>query len=257
MGAYEALVTRGLGFWNRNRVTKRAVSLFVHHVSHRWIHLASQPRLRLVGADHIRPLVAPRGILLVANHRTMWDLYVATSILTGLQDRVRDLYFPVKRQFFYTNPLGLLLNLAVSGGSMWPPMAGGFDRRRRGANAMEELARVLDRPDTLAGIHPEGTRNRAADPMDLLPAKGGVGRLIQACHPDVVVVPIFLRGLSDNLPAELLRNLAPKRARPSIELAFGPVRRAGDYDAEVRPLIVARQVLEEVRRAGVALERSP
>lgn len=256
MGTYERLVTQGLGWWNRTPASKRVVSLFVHHVSHRWIQLAVRPRLRLVGREHVETLETPRGLVLVGNHRTLWDLYIVTSVYTAIQPRVRDLYFPVRRRFFYTNPLGLLLNLAVSGGSMWPPMASGFDRQRRGAGAMVELARILDRPDALAGIHPEGTRNKRADALDLLPAKGGTGRLIQACHPEVVVLPFFLRGLSDNLPRELALN-ARGKGGPPIELAFGPPCRAGDYDADAKPLVVARQALEQIRSAGHSLEEVP
>lgn len=257
MGPYEATVTRALGVWNRTRATKHAVSLFVHHVSHRWIQAAVSPRLRLVGLEHIAGLAPSRGILLVANHRTFWDMYVATSVFTAHSDHVRDLYFPVRSRFFYTHPAGLLLNLAVSGGSMWPPMASGFDRQRRGLAAIEELARVLDAPHTLAGIHPEGTRGRNPDPLELLPAKGGTGRLIQACHPDVLVVPFFLHGLGQNLARELWLNLEPAVERPSIELAFGPPRSAGDYPRDERPIVIARQVLEQVREAGHALLAAP
>ena len=259
LDGFEALVTRGLTRWNHTPATKRLVSLFVHHVSHRWIQGVIGNRLEVHGAEHVRGLDPERGILLVANHRTFWDMYVGTSVLTAHSPRVRDLFFPVRRRFFYTHPLGVLLNFAVSGGSMWPPMASGFDRRRRDLVAIDALARTLDRPRTLAGIHPEGTRNKRAEPLDLLPAKGGAGRLVRALHPEAVVVPFFMCGLTDDFVGEVRRNFRrPDRRGPPVQIAFGEPRPASRWaQADGPPASISRALLDHVRELGASMPRVP
>ena len=251
LGRFEALAVRGMTRWNRSSTAKALVYLFVRYVSHTWIQAVTSRRLQIVGADHIIDLDPPRGVLLVANHRTFWDMYVATSVLAAHTDFARKFFFPVRSRFFYTHPLGVVVNFAVSGGSMWPPMASGFDRLGRSAASLEQLARTLDAPRTVAGIHPEGTRNRRSDLLDLLPAKGGAGRLIQACHPDTLVLPFFLSGLTDAFVVEVARNFRREGHRgPPIRIAFGAPIPAGDFPRDVAPLIVARQILERVRTLG-------
>jgi 1-acyl-sn-glycerol-3-phosphate acyltransferase len=98
------------------------------------------------------------------------------------------------------------------------------------------------------GIHPEGTRNPAPDPADLLPAKGGAGRIVLAAHPDVLVLPYFLTGLTDQLPREIARNFLPAGRRgPPVRLVFGEPVRVGDLDRAGTPREVSQRVLERVR----------
>lgn len=258
VGGFEALAVRGMTWWNTSSLAKRLVYGFVRYVSHTWIQAVISNRLQITGAEHVRGLQPERGVLLIGNHRTFWDMYVATSALTVEANFARRYYFPVRSRFFYTNPLGVLVNFAVSGGSMWPPISTGFDRTGRNAAALEELARVLDAPTTLAGIHPEGTRSKGADPLDLLPAKGGAGRVLQGCHPDVLVIPYFLTGLTNNFPREVLRNYRrPGNRGPAVRLVWGEPFRAGDVDRTVAPVVVARELLEGVRALGASLEPPP
>jgi 1-acyl-sn-glycerol-3-phosphate acyltransferase len=55
-----------------------------------------------------------------------------------------------------------------------------------------------------AGMHPEGTRKRDDDPYTLLPAQRGVGLVIQAAR--VPVIPVFINGLINDLPRQVLSN---------------------------------------------------
>ncbi len=258
MGAFEALAVRGMTWWNTSPLAKRVVYAFVRYVSHTWIQAVLSNRLQVTGAEHVRGLSPPRGVLLVGNHRTFWDMYVATSTLTVASDFARQFFFPVRARFFYTNPIGVLLNLAVSGGSMWPPIVGGFDRDGRNLRALEELARVLDAPATLAGIHPEGTRGTREDPLELLPAKGGAGRLLQACHPDVIVIPYFLTGVTNDFVREVIRNYRrPGRRGAAIRLVWGRPFRAGDVDRDASAVALARELLDQVRALGASLDPPP
>ncbi|MCA1616326.1 MAG: 1-acyl-sn-glycerol-3-phosphate acyltransferase [Acidobacteria bacterium] len=69
----------------------------------------------------------------------------------------------------------------------------------------------------LVGFHPEGTRNKDADPYTLLPPKPGIGRLIKEADPQVV--PVFVTGLSNDLPRQILGNWAGGQP---IRVHFGP-----------------------------------
>ena len=256
---FERLAVPMLTAWNRSSVAKRLVYGFVRYVSHPWIQASIRNRLVESGVSHVAGLRPPRGVLLVANHRTFWDMYVATSVLETHTSFIRSLYFPVRARFFYDHPLGMVVNGAVSGGSMWPPMFEGFGRQRMNLTGLLQCAHVLGEPGTVVGIHPEGTRSKRTDPLDLLKARGGVGRVLQACNPDVLVVPFFLAGLTNDFVAEVRRNFRPEGERgPPITLAWGRPVRAGDLDLSRAPVVVARELLEGIRELGrAALAETP
>jgi 1-acyl-sn-glycerol-3-phosphate acyltransferase len=55
-----------------------------------------------------------------------------------------------------------------------------------------------------AGLHPEGTRKRDDDPYTFLPAQRGVGRVIHQAR--VPVIPVFINGLINDLPRQVMSN---------------------------------------------------
>lgn len=240
---------------HKNPVTKYLSYLFTRYVSMQWILLVTGRRIEITGREHVERLDPERGILLVANHRTMWDMYVALSVWLTINDRRWEMYFPVKRTFFYTHPVGWLVNLGISGGGMWPPMSQTLDRSGRNAAGLVELTQVLDRPFTIVGIHPEGTRNKGADPLAFLRAKGGVGRVIKACDPDVLVMPFYMDGLSDSLKLEFQRGFSPPgpRREPPIRLVFGEPVPVSQLDREQPPKVLAAEVLQWVHDLGTSL----
>lgn len=84
-----------------------------------WIRRFTGGVWRLDGDEHLAALDAPRGMIIAANHRSFFDLYVcAAHLVTRHPHLIRRLYCPVRTNFFYTRPLGALINLALSGGSM-------------------------------------------------------------------------------------------------------------------------------------------
>jgi 1-acyl-sn-glycerol-3-phosphate acyltransferase len=57
----------------------------------------------------------------------------------------------------------------------------------------------------IIGFHPEGKRNKdAATPYEFLPAQPGIGKVILAARPQVV--PVFIAGLGNDLPKQVLGN---------------------------------------------------
>ena len=186
-------------------------------------------RIVVRGLEHVERIPPDASILLVANHRTFFDLFILGLILVRTWRRRWRPSFPVRANFFYENPVGLLICLLLSGGSMFPPF---FRKPRSKAFNRYSLAIVLDklrRPGNLIGFHPEGTRNKGANPYQLLPAQPGAGEVALKARP--VVIPAFINGLSNKLTREVLSNL---RARDPVIAVFGEPIDLAPFPAETR-----------------------
>ena len=59
--------------------------------------------------------------VLVSNHRSFFDLYMLTVLLHRFTPLRQPVLCPVRADYFYTRPDGLLVNLLVGGGRMFPP----------------------------------------------------------------------------------------------------------------------------------------
>ena len=143
---------------------------------------------------------AQAASILVANHRSFFDLYVTAAELVarGLPHRI---LFPVRSTFFYDHPLGPFVNGAMSFFAMYPPIF--RERKRASLNlaSLDEAAALLRRGGFFVGLHPEGTRKKDDDPYTFLPAQSGVGRIIHKAR--VPVIPVFVNGLGNDLPKQV------------------------------------------------------
>ena len=71
--------------------------------------------------------------------------------------------------------------------------------------SMRRLAQLCNEGEgNIIGFHPEGTRNKSDDPYSFLRPQPGVGKLIKDANPQVV--PVFIAGLGNNLPKQVLGN---------------------------------------------------
>ncbi len=168
-----------------------------------WIHHFTKHLREVHGLERLPALRPEQSFILVCNHRSFFDLYVVMGELVrrGLPQRI---IFPVRSKFFYTSPLGLFVNGVMSFFAMYPPI---FRERKQAAlnlTSLDELVWILRRGGVFAGIHPEGTRNKDADPYTLLPAQRGVGRVIRGAR--VPVIPVFINGLINDLPRQIASN---------------------------------------------------
>lgn len=196
------------------------------------IHLAIQNLAEPHGLAELAKTAVPHGLIVVSNHRTFYDFFYLGTWITFHTPHCKEVLFPVRSPFFYTNPLGVALNLVAAGGSMWPPVF--RDERRRSLNPLgvQQIAQTLA-PGVMMGIHPEGTRNRQADPYSFLPLKPGLGQLLELVHPEVRVMPAFIAGHNTDLKRDLQRNLRPRQQRGEpIRLWYGEPRAAGSIVAE-------------------------
>jgi 1-acyl-sn-glycerol-3-phosphate acyltransferase len=194
----------------------QAIRMLQRTVGQWWIRSAIA-RLRAVhGLGRLLPWDPNGSLILVANHRSFFDLYATTAELVarGLPQRI---LFPVRSTFFYDHPLGPLVNGAMSFFAMYPPI---FRERNRAAlnlANLDEVAGLLRRGGFFVGLHPEGTRKKDDDPYSLLPPQSGVGRLIHQAR--VPVVPVFVNGLGNDLAKQVVGGLSGRGER--IHIVFG------------------------------------
>lgn len=202
----------------------QVIRLLQRTVGQWWIRRAISSLTTVHGLDRI-PAWDPAGsLILVANHRSFFDLYATTAELVahGLPQRI---LFPVRSTFFYDHPLGPLVNGAMSFFAMYPPI---FRERQRAAlnlASLDEVAALLRQGGFFVGLHPEGTRKKDSDPYSFLPPQSGVGRLVH--HARVPVVPVFVNGLGNDLARQVVAGLSGRGDRVHIvfgaPIDFGPL----------------------------------
>jgi 1-acyl-sn-glycerol-3-phosphate acyltransferase len=224
-------------------------------VGQAWIYHATKRLCSVEGLEGTLALMEPsepggrrRSILLVANHRSFFDLYVITARLVraGMKNRI---VFPVRSRFFYDRWLGLLVNFLMSFLAMYPPLF--RDRRKASLNlaCLDELAWLMCEGDVFVGMHPEGTRNLGTDPYTLLPARPGIGRLVHTAR--VPVVPVFINGLSNDVVQQVRGNFSG--AGSKIHILYGPAIDLEDLLAETPSPRVFQQIADRAMAQIAAL----
>lgn len=161
-------------------------------VGSRWIRLVISNLYHAHHEERLPDFSKGDSYIMVANHRSFFDLYTifAHLVANGLKQRI---VFPVRSNFFYDNPLGLLVNGSMSFFAMYPPVFRDGKKAQLNALTLEELSWLLRQGGHIVGFHPEGTRNMG-DPYTLLPARTGIGRLVHQAR--VKVIPAFVNGLN-------------------------------------------------------------
>jgi 1-acyl-sn-glycerol-3-phosphate acyltransferase len=187
-------------------------------------------RLDVRGLEHLAGYGPRSRVLFVANHRSFFDFFVVSAICFWKTKLSKRIVFPVRSSFFYDHPAGPPLNLVMSGMSMFPPILRDRSRANWNRYALARCLAELERPGTVMGLHPEGTRGKGPDPYSFLPAQPGVGRV--ALETTAPVHPVFLHGLTNDLIEEWRRNwFAPKERHP-ISVLFGPKIDLADLRAQ-------------------------
>lgn len=177
---------------NSSPILRRPMTRFQARFYKWWIELGTSKTVLDHGFENFKEIDPSRGVLLVVNHRTFYDQFVIAARLFRLYGPHHNIYFPVRSEFFYDNPLGLFVNIPFAMGAMYPPIVRDARRRQWNLYATDLMVELLRDPRNMIGFHPEGTRNQGPDPYELLPAKPGCGELIYRSNPNVV--PVFLQG---------------------------------------------------------------
>jgi len=191
-----------LGRW------KRFWSYCQRHIGSLWIYLATYNLMKVFGIENVENSDPDRPLILVANHRSFFDMYTVSSVLFRRTRRPIQLYFPVRGKFFYDNLIGWFVNFVMGWFSMYPP----FFREDREAGKREfdkySMRRLIQLctagRGNVIGFHPEGKRNLKGGPYDMLRPQPGIGKVIYESKPQVI--PVFIAGLGNDLPKQILGN---------------------------------------------------
>jgi len=199
-----------------------------------WIRLTVGPRFYIEGVERVHAMQPDRGIMFVANHRSFFDMYVVMlAMFWRGPGWTRRMLFPVRSNFFYEQPLGVLLNFLFGGASMYPPIFRDPAKAPLNQEALDTVVRMLALPGTLVGMHPEGTRGKGPDPYDILPAQPGVGQMILASKPTPIVIPLFINGLSNDFLGDCRDTYrAGIQHEKPITLVFGEPLDYSDFAAQ-------------------------
>jgi 1-acyl-sn-glycerol-3-phosphate acyltransferase len=231
-------------------IVDRAIRVLQRVVGSTWIHHFTKHLRQVHGLERLPGLTADQSFLLIANHRSFFDLYVVVAELVrrGLPHRI---VFPVRAHFFYTRFLGLVVNGVMSFFAMYPPIFRERQKLALNVPSLGELSWLVRRGGVLAGIHPEGQRKKDDDPYTLLPAQRGVGKVIHDTRAPVI--PVFINGLINDLPRQVRSNF-DGTGRTIIVVFGAPVDFGGLLDQRGCPRVyqaLADRALEVVRELGL------
>ncbi|HET7505287.1 MAG TPA: lysophospholipid acyltransferase family protein [Kofleriaceae bacterium] len=211
----ERLAVRFAELANEDPRGKWLQNLFLRGVSYVWVRAGIARRMFVEGLDTLIALRPETGVMLVSNHRSFFDQYaMLLACYMGPVPWAKRLFFPVRSNFFYDQPLGIVVNAAVAGGAMYPPIFRQTERRALNDDALDRMVEIVRQPGNVIGMHPEGTRGKGPDPYKFLPAQPGVGKLALIGQP--MVIPAFIHGLGnsalDDIRANFTRDARGSRA---------------------------------------------
>jgi 1-acyl-sn-glycerol-3-phosphate acyltransferase len=227
---------------------------FLRGVSYIWVRASLANRMLVENLDQLMTLRPETGVLLVSNHRSFFDQYaMLLACYMGPVPWSKRLFFPVRSNFFYDQPLGVVINAAIAAGAMYPPVYRQAERRALNDDALDRMVEIVKQPGNVLGMHPEGTRGKGADPYQLLPAQPGVGKLALVAKP--TVIPAFSLGLSNNALDDIRSNFTREARRErAVITVFGPPVDYADLMAEKpRPTLYkkcADRFMAEIKKLG-------
>jgi len=248
----ERLALRFAEATNEDARGKWLQTQFLRGFSYVWVRAAIANRMFVEGLGPMMALRPETGVMLVANHRSFFDQYaMLLGCYMGPVHWAKRLFFPVRSNFFYDQPLGIMVNAAVAGGAMYPPIFRQKDRRALNDEALDKMVELVKKPGNVLGMHPEGTRGKGPDPYQLLPAQPGVGKIVLLARP--VVIPTFIHGLGNNIVEDIRVNFTKgARREHAIITVFGSPVDYSDLCAEKpRPTLYkkcADRLMVEVKK---------
>lgn len=204
--------TEKIGFKLTHRMNlgrwKRFWTFCQRHIGSLWIKIATYNLMNVFGIQNVENSDSSRPLLLVANHRSFFDMYVVSSVIFRQTKRPVKLFFPVRGKFFYNNPIGWFVNLVMGWWSMYPPFFREdkeVKKREFDKYSVRRLIQICTEGEAhMIGFHPEGKRNLSDNPYEFIPAQPGIGKVIMEAKPQVI--PIFITGLGNDLPKQIMGN---------------------------------------------------
>ncbi|MDQ3254604.1 MAG: 1-acyl-sn-glycerol-3-phosphate acyltransferase [Acidobacteriota bacterium] len=209
-----------------------------------WIHLATYNIMRVYGLENVESATRKRPLLLVANHRSFFDMYAVSSVLFRRTRWPKRLFFPVRGRFFYDSPLGLIVNLVMGWWSMYPPIFATPEKKVFDKYSLRLLTNLCrEGAGHIIGFHPEGHRNKNDDAYSFLRPQPGIGRIIKDADPQVI--PVFVAGLSNNLLQQVLGNW---RGGEPIRIHFGELINFSEHREKRDGVRTYKEITDHVMR---------
>ncbi len=249
--------TERIGFWLTHHMNlgrwKRFWGFCQRHFGSLWIKICTYNLMNVFGIENFENSDPERPLLLVANHRSFFDMYCVSSVIFRQTKRPIKLYFPVRAKFFYDNPIGWFVNLGMGWWSMYPP----FFREAKEANKREfdkySLKRLIQICSQgyghVIGFHPEGKRNLKPNPYEFERAQPGIGKIVMDAKPQVI--PVFITGLGNDLPKQILGNWT---GGEKVRIWFGKEIDLSEFDNERNSVRthkrIADYIMEKIGELG-------
>jgi 1-acyl-sn-glycerol-3-phosphate acyltransferase len=196
---------------------KRFMALLQYTLGSIFIRSVTARRTRVFGMEHVAQASLDQPLLLVANHRSYFDMFVVSSEIFRHTHVRRHMYFPIMGTHYYQSWSGILINSTMGFWTMFPPLFAKASHKDIDRHSLDTLVGLASQGDsTMIGIHPEGGRNTDPDPYTLRRVQPGTGRIIYAARPQVI--PAFIVGLENTLWDQIAANW---RATVPIRIHFG------------------------------------
>ena len=202
-----------------NRRLKRVLMVWNYWFTISFVNLSTGRRIRIDGIKNLQDFKKSDRVILVSNHRSFFDFYVISWVTYRLTNMGRRSIFPVRSTFFYEGILGALVNLVIGGMAMFPPIMRSKEKRTFNQFALNRVKDELSIPETVVGMHPEGTRKKDDNAYTFLKTRPGVGQLA-ICAKGVTVIPIFVNGLSNRIIQEMKQNFFAVKGN-EIDIVIG------------------------------------
>jgi 1-acyl-sn-glycerol-3-phosphate acyltransferase len=252
LDGFEKTAFRVTDLFNRHPVLKRAGNAYMSHFGANWVDLATRKLRYVEGTEHLRNLHPDRGVILVSNHRSFFDLYVVAAVAVKETTWIDRMYFPVRSNFFYDGPAGIAVNALMAGLAMYPPILRDGSKKSFNQYSVDFMVEQARRPGTMLGFHPEGKRSNGDDPYTLLPAHPGIGQIVRHAQP--IVIPAFVLGLSNDFPRQVKGNFDGTGA--PVTITYGaPVDLSSFYKDEPK-LRTFKRIADRLRDEITALGAS-
>jgi 1-acyl-sn-glycerol-3-phosphate acyltransferase len=234
---------------NRKPAFKRAAHAFLKTAGASWVYHCTKNLVHIEGLENLDQLDPDRGVVMVVNHRSFFDLYAIASQFLRNTDWVDGMFFPVRGDYFYERPDGVLVNGIMSAWAMYPPVMRRPEARTFNEYTVDVMTELLQRRGTLVGMHPEGTRNKTDDPYTLLPAQIGIGQMVHRAKP--IVLPVFVLGLSNDFVRQVRGNFDGTGDR--VTIVFGEPLKLDAMLAEPGRLRTYKKIADHTREALMEL----
>ena len=226
--AIERFNIRVVEAWHRVPLLSATSRFVARHITSPLVEAALGWTMRAHGFSQLAALPRDRGIIICANHRSYLDNFAIGARAMRSVASSRRFVVPARTEGLFDVWYGLPLNAVLSGFNIYPPVV----RAKRGAvwgkAVIGILTRLLRDNRVVVLIHPEGGRNKGADPYALLTARPGLGRIVH--ESGASVVPVFLHGFPRTLTEYLAMLGRRLRGAPApVEAVMGaPI----DFSAE-------------------------